>query len=76
MLKIVQIHSTETSPLNTQLFRLIEDNDEQLHLKVHKILDEVEWTQLGEFITNHKPFPFAKLSLHVDLNTLKNKQFL
>lgn len=76
MLKIVHVNSTDTSPFHAQLHQFAADNHSKLHLKIHKILGVDELSQLREFIESQKPFPFTKLSLQVDLTTLKSPHFL
>ncbi len=66
MLKKAHINSTK-SPMINQLYKLAEDNDAVLHLKISPILEKEDLSQLGEFIAKQKPFSFAKISLHVDL---------
>jgi hypothetical protein len=47
----------------------------KLHLKVNKILNDEEISQLSAFIDNHQPFPFPKFSLQVNQDLLDNPNF-
>lgn len=72
----MQIDSTEHTSFNEQLYKLTQDIDANLHVTTHKILEEDELVQLGQFIETQKPFPITKLSLFIDLKTLNNPQLL
>lgn len=76
MLTSLQINSTKASTLTEQLNQYVVKTKSKLHLTVNHSLAEDEWVELKTFIQNAAPFPFSKLSLQVNLTTLKNGHFL